>query len=72
MCYIGRALAGKIRAMRDVGTVERAFQLAKSGTCHDMDDIRRQLDNEGYPGVPQHLSGPLIKKQLSALMSPRT
>ncbi|GAC1580558.1 MAG: hypothetical protein NVS3B5_14260 [Sphingomicrobium sp.] len=58
--------------MRDVGTVERAFQLAKSETCHDVDEIRRQLEKEGYPPVPQHLSGPTIKKQLSAVMPPRT
>ena len=58
--------------MRDVGTVERAFQLAKGGTCHDIGDIRLQLEKEGYLGVPQHLSGPVIRKQLLALMPPRT
>lgn len=58
--------------MHDVGTVERAFQLAKGGTCHDIDDIRRQLDKEGYPRVAEHLSGPAIKKQLLALLPPRT
>jgi hypothetical protein len=62
----------EINRLRNVGTIERAFQLAKSGTCHDIGDIRLQLEKEGYPGVPQHLSGPLIKKQLSALMPPRT
>jgi hypothetical protein len=58
--------------MRDVGTVERAFQLTKSGTCHDIEDIRRQLDKEGYPGASAHLSGPAIKKQLLALIQPAT
>ena len=56
--------------MRDVGTVERAFELAKSGTCHDIADIRRQLEKEGYSGVPQHLSGLLIRKQLATLLLP--
>ena len=58
--------------MREIGTVERAFQLARSGTCYDIDDIRRQLEKEGYPGVPQHLSGPTIRKQLLALIPPHT
>ena len=57
--------------MEDVGIVERAFQLAKSGTCHDMFDLRGQLENEGYESVGQHLIGPTIKKQLLAHMSPR-
>jgi hypothetical protein len=61
----------EMHRVKDVGIVERAFQLAKSGTCHNMSDVRLQLENEGYPSVRQHMSGPTIKKQLLALMSPR-
>jgi len=42
--------------------LERAFELAKSGRCRSVDEIRRVLQAEGY-GTLQ-LEGPLLRKQL--------
>ena len=47
-----------------VGTVERAFQLAKSGECHSIDDIRRQLAREQCTNIDAHLAGSSIRRQL--------
>jgi len=46
-------------------TVARAFELARSGTCSNVDAITRQLAKEGYSGCYAHLEGPSIRKQLS-------
>ena len=54
--------------MDNDGTVVRAFELARSGTCHSIGDIRRTLRLEGFNLVDQHLVGASIKKQLVALM----
>jgi hypothetical protein len=43
-------------------TLERAFELAKSGKCGSVDDIRRTLISEGY-AIAQ-LQGPLLRRQL--------
>ena len=29
--------------------LERAFELARSGACEDLTDLRRKLQAEGYP-----------------------
>lgn len=48
--------------------VERAYQLARSGTCLGIEDIRRRLMAEGFQNVWQHLSAaPALKKSLSKL-----
>jgi hypothetical protein len=44
--------------------MERAFELARGGTCRTMDDLIRALKAEGYSGADMHLSGPSLKKQL--------
>ena len=49
-------------------TVERAFQLARGGTCQSVNDIREHLKREGCTNYDEHLAGPLIRKQLLALM----
>ena len=54
------------------GTIERAFELARSGSCHSTDDIRRVLTREGHEGVASHLSGRTVVKQLRALISAAT
>lgn len=54
--------------MDNDGTVVRAFELARAGTCRSIEDIRRALRLEGYSLVEQHLVGASIKKQLVALM----
>ncbi|WP_159865553.1 hypothetical protein [Novosphingobium sp. 9U] len=53
------------------GTVERAFQLASDGSSKSVNDVRRQLKQEGYTAIDEHLSGPTIKKQLAELMKGR-
>ncbi|MBB5714185.1 hypothetical protein [Sphingomonas aerophila] len=52
-------------------TVERAVELAKSGSCATIADIRKALTREKYDGVNQHLNGAALKKQLVALMAER-
>jgi hypothetical protein len=46
--------------------LERAFELAKSGRCGSVDEIRRVLHGEGY-GTLQ-LEGPVLRKQLRDLI----
>jgi hypothetical protein len=49
-------------------TVERAFELARSGAYRNVGEIRRQLKLEGFSSYEEHLAGVSIKKQLLALM----
>jgi hypothetical protein len=46
--------------------LERAFQLAKSGTCVSVPDLRKQLKAEGYS--TNQIVGPTLNKQLMALI----
>jgi hypothetical protein len=46
--------------------VERAFELARSGSCLSIRDIAFKLHAERYD--ISHLEGPALKKQLSALI----
>jgi hypothetical protein len=48
--------------------IARAFELARSGLCRNVSDIRRKLEREGYSGVDGHLYGSAIKKQLIDLI----
>lgn len=57
---------------RQLSTVERAYQLARSGTCRSVEDIRRQLTSERYESVQAHLSGASIKRDLLALCKAAT
>lgn len=50
------------------GTVERAFELARSGSCQSVEEVRRALVHEGYEGVRAHLAGAAIGKQLKTLL----
>lgn len=50
--------------MNEIGTVERAFQLARSGECRSVNDIRRQLRLEQRSNIDAHLAGSAIRKQL--------
>lgn len=45
-------------------TVERAFELARSGECASMADIRCRLRRERREQVDLHLAGRLIREQL--------
>ncbi|QDZ08733.1 hypothetical protein FPZ24_15700 [Sphingomonas panacisoli] len=57
---------------RQLSTVERAYELARSGTCRSVDDIRRKLTAERYESVQAHLSGASIKRDLVALCKAAT
>jgi len=47
--------------------LERAFELARSGDCNSIDDIRRRLKAEQYSQVDAHLSGATVRRQLLGL-----
>jgi hypothetical protein len=51
-------------------TIERAFDLARSGACRRIGDIVARLDREGYDGRQIH--GPVLKKQLVRLIKEAT
>lgn len=38
-------------------TIERAYELAKSGACRTVGDIKARLQAEGYEGVKDRLYG---------------
>ena len=44
--------------------LERAFELAKTGECVSIDDIRRRLKSERYSQVDAHLAGSTVRRQL--------
>jgi len=47
--------------------LERAFELARSGDCASISDVREKLMAEGYS--LQQLTGPTLLKQLRVLCS---
>ena len=51
-----------------MNTVERAFDLARSGECASIDELQRRLNREGYSLAPSHLASPTLRKQLIALI----
>ena len=54
--------------MIEHGVVERAFELARTGRCRTVDEIRKRLARESYVAVDAHLAGASIRRQLKALM----
>ena len=48
-------------------TVERAFELARSGTCHNVQEIAMKLKREQHDSVEAHLSGQSIRRDLRRL-----
>ena len=48
-------------------TVERAFELARSGSCKDLKEIRRQLQQEKFSRVNEHLAGKQVRHELRRL-----
>jgi hypothetical protein len=54
--------------MRSGNTIERAFELARSGDYKSITDLERQLRAEHYDAVAQHLQGSRIRKELQDLM----
>jgi hypothetical protein len=53
--------------MNDQTTLERAFELARSGEFATVDEIRARLKAERHDQVEGHLAGPSIKRQLAKL-----
>jgi hypothetical protein len=49
--------------------LERAFDLAGSGSCRTISDLEKQLKREGYSQVAAHLSGLSIRRQLRSLLA---
>jgi hypothetical protein len=49
--------------------LERAFHLARSGECQDMNELEQRLKREGFVSVQNHLSGPSIRRQLRDMMA---
>lgn len=52
---------------RRLGTVERAYQLARSGRFTQIDHIRSRLISEGYEAVQQHLGAPTLRRDLTRI-----
>lgn len=48
-------------------TVERAYQLARSGECATVSEIKARLRSEGYGDVAGQLYGPTIQRSLRQL-----
>jgi hypothetical protein len=47
--------------------IERAFGLARSGTCADIAELGKLLRTEGFAQVAEHLSSPSLRRQLRDL-----
>lgn len=59
--------------MTDRTIIERAFDLAKSGTVANIADLRRQLKLEGHQSIDAHFSSsPSLNRQLLAIMKTAT
>ena len=52
--------------MAATSAVERAFEVA--ATCATLEEIRRTLRAEGYVSVGAHLTGGMLRGQLSRLL----
>ena len=46
------------------GVVERAYQMARTGQFHYVEEIRRELDREGYYPCRAHIAGAALLKSL--------
>jgi len=53
------------------GTIERAYQLARTGNCRTVDDIVRQLSAERYESPQAHLAGKSLRLELRRLIKMR-
>jgi hypothetical protein len=50
-------------------TIERAFELARSGECRTLHELKHQLRRERLESVDFHLAGKLTRAQLTELMA---
>jgi len=53
--------------------LERAFELARTGNCRTVDELRAELKREGFDNntILSNTVGPSIRKQLAALIAAR-
>ena len=51
----------------EVNIIERAMQIARSGTCLNWSEVAKKLKAEGHGSVEAHFSGPTFRKQITAL-----
>ena len=63
------ALLAWCRSMNRPSIIERAFQLAKSGQCADLKDIRARLKKEGYESVVAYIQGAALRNQLRGMIA---
>ena len=47
---------------RPPSTIERAFQIAREGSCRSVDDIRKTLKAEGFDSIDAYVSGSIVKQ----------
>ena len=52
-------------------TVERAYEIARYGSCQSVAELKRQLETERYPSVGLYLSGPSTAVELQELIDAR-
>ncbi len=50
-------------------TLERAFELARSGDCQSIQEIRERLRAEGH--IDSQVTGPSLMRQLRDLIAPK-
>lgn len=65
----GIAPGGTAMERRRPGTIERAFELARTGSCTTLRALERRLDQEQHEDVVQHLWGQLTRRQLREAMA---
>jgi hypothetical protein len=54
--------------MQNRHILERAYELARSGQCQSVEDIRNRLKAEGYGGeIQMHISGRSLRADLRRL-----
>ncbi|HEY0027000.1 MAG TPA: hypothetical protein VGC35_03950 [Allosphingosinicella sp.] len=53
--------------MTEPTTIERAFEIARSGSCTSVQEIRMALKKERFDNVEAHLAGPSLARQLRTL-----
>lgn len=52
---------------RRLSILERAFDLARNGTCRSVEEIAKRLKQEHYESVETHLGGASLRKELRQL-----
>lgn len=53
--------------MKNPSTIERAYELARSGECRSIDEIKQRLNAERHDQVEAHLAGQSIRRDLRKL-----